>query len=185
MGVQAHPVGGGALPVISDSYRRLNAIAHRDPAYGTAARAHAPLVQAVIDQCGATSLLDYGAGKQVLRDLVTVDEYRAYDPAIPEIADAPDPADVVYCGDVMEHVEPEHTNAVLADVVRLARTAAVFVISTKPASRLLDDGSTAHRNVQPRIYWYRRLKGLGRLTRLPADERGNVIAVVRPRTADD
>lgn len=171
--------------MISDEYRRLNAEAHLDPAYGTAARAHAPIVQELVDYYGAASLLDYGAGKQVLRDLVDVGEYRAYDPAISEIAAPPDPADVVYCGDVMEHVEPEHTHAVLADVVRLARVAALFVISTRDGSRMLADGSPAHRNVQPRIYWFRRLKGLGRLIRLPSDERGNVIAVVRPRGTVD
>lgn len=170
--------------MISDEYRRLNAVAHLDPAYGTAARAHASLVQEVIDFYGAASLLDYGAGKQVLRDLVTVGEYRAYDPAIPEIAAPPEPADVVYCGDVMEHVEPEYTHAVLADVVSLARRAALFVISRKDGSRVLSDGSPAHRNVQPRIYWYRRLKSLGRLIRFPDDERGNLVAVVRSRGAD-
>lgn len=160
-------MGQGTLPVsapvlISERYRELNREAHEDPHYGHAARYHGSLVQAVIRATRAGSLLDYGAGKQLLRDYITVSDYRAYDPAVLAISIPPEPADVVYCGDVMEHVEPEYSDAVLADVVRLARKAAIFVICLEVGSRILSDGIPAHRNVRGRKYWRRRIEAFGR-----------------------
>lgn len=149
--------------MISDEYRRLNAEAHRDPNYGRAARFHGDLVQSVIERAGAKTLLDYGCGKQTLRDVVRGVEYRGYDPAIAGLDAAPAPADVVYCGDVMEHVEPEFVDAVLADVIRLASAAAIFVICCAEGNRRLPDGSPAHRSTHPPEFWREKLQQFGRL----------------------
>ena len=155
-------VGPEGVAVISEEYRRLNAQAHQDPAYGTAAKLHAALVQEAIDRTGAKTLLDYGCGKGALQALVSGVEYRGYDPCIPGLDAAPEPADVVYCGDVMEHVEPEFVNAVLADVNRLARVAAIFVICCAKGNRSLADGSPAHRSVHRPDWWRHKLKKFGR-----------------------
>lgn len=155
------------MVLISDEYRRLNREAHKDPTYGRAARFHAGLVQSVIDQSGARTLLDYGCGKQSLRDVITGVEYQGYDPALPGLDCPPEPADIVYCGDVMEHVEPDHAEAVLNDVVRLARVAAVFVISCAHGTRVLGDGKPAHRNVHPPEIWLEKLTKFGRVETHP------------------
>lgn len=154
-------MGPTGVAMISERYRALNREAHSDPSYGTAASLHVDLVQSVLDATGATSLLDYGCGKQVLKGLVQVAEYRGYDPALAGLDAPPAPADVVYCGDVMEHVEPEYTDAVLADVVRLAHKAAVFVICCEGGQRILGDGLPAHRNVRPADFWRTKLEAFG------------------------
>lgn len=153
--------------LISEAYRRLNREAHKDPRYGTAGKMHAPLVQMVIDRAKAATLLDYGCGKQTIREHLEGVEYRGYDPALPGLDAPPEPADVVYCGDVMEHVEPEFTDAVLEDVMRLAQVAAVFVICCAPGNRLLGDGKPAHRNVLPPKAWREKLARFGRLDYFP------------------
>jgi len=155
------------LAVITEQYRRLNALAHRDPRYGTAARFHGDLVQSVIDRTKARTLLDYGCGKQALRKVVQGVEYSGYDPAMQGLDSPPESADVVYCGDVMEHVEPEFVDDVLADVIRLAHRAAVFVISCAPGNRRLPDGSPAHRSVHSPDWWRRKLDPFGKLEEHP------------------
>ena len=163
----AGEVGSGGLAVISDKYRRLNREAHKDPAYGTTAHIHAPFLQGILDRAQAETLLDYGCGKQTLRAAVTGVDYRGYDPALPGLDAPPEPADAVYCGDVMEHVEPEFTDAVLADVIRLAVKVAVFVICCAPGARVLGDGKPAHRNVHPAEYWRTKLAAFGRMEEVP------------------
>lgn len=153
--------------MISDKYRRLNREAHKDPAYGTTAHIHAPFLQGILDRAQAETLLDYGCGKQTLRAAVTGVDYRGYDPALPGLDAPPEPADAVYCGDVMEHVEPEFTDAVLADVIRLAVKVAVFVICCAPGARVLGDGKPAHRNVHQAEYWRTKLAAFGRMEEVP------------------
>ena len=153
--------------MISDEYRRLNREAHKDPAYGTTGHIHAAFLQSVIDRAGAATLLDYGCGKRTLERAVTGVEYQGYDPALPGLDAPPEPADAVYCGDVMEHVEPEFTDAVLDDVIRLAARVAVFVICCAPGARKLGDGKPAHRNVHPAEYWRAKLAAYGRLEEVP------------------
>lgn len=153
--------------MITEQYRKLNSLAHKDPTYGTAARFHGDLVQSVIDRTKARTILDYGCGKQALRKVIRDVEYSGYDPAIRGLDSPPLIADVVYCGDVMEHVEPEFVDDVLVDVLRLARHAAVFVISCAPGNRRLPDGSAAHRSVHAPEWWRMKLEAFGRLEEHP------------------
>lgn len=161
------PVGPEGVVLISDEYRELNRLAHEDPKYGTSAPRNAPMLQEVLDRAEAATLLDYGCGKRTLEGAVQSVLYRGYDPALPGLDAAPEPADVVYCGDVMEHVEPDFEGTVLDHVLSLARVAAVFVISCAPGNRTLADGSPAHRNVQTPEYWRARLAGYGELEEHP------------------
>ncbi|WP_202844800.1 hypothetical protein [Luteimonas saliphila] len=124
---------------------------------------HADLVQSVIDRSGARALLDYGCGKQTLSGALSGVEYRGYDPALPGLDGPPAPADVVYCGDVMEHVEEQFTDAVLADVASMAGKAAIFTICCAEGNRILGDGKPAHRNVHPVEFWRGKLSAYGRL----------------------
>ena len=164
------------MALISDEYRILNRQAHADPAYGTSGHLHAALVQSVLDD--GDSLLDYGCGKQTLRSAIRCAEYRAYDPAIPGLDAQPTPADVVYCGDVMEHVEPDCTDVVLEHVMRLARIAAVFVICCEGGRRILGDGKPAHRNVHPPQFWRDRLSKFGRLEEHPGISKKREVRIV-------
>lgn len=145
--------------MISDRYRDQNAALHRaQHAYGTSGSKWGADVLAFCAEVGAADVLDYGCGKQTLRGMIDhVFTCRGYDPAIPHLAAEPAPADVVACTDVMEHVEPQFTDAVLGHVFSLARLGVFFVISTERGGRKLPDGRFAHLVVKPAEWWLERL----------------------------
>ena len=59
----------------------------------------------------------------------------------------------MYCGDVLEHVEPEYLQDVLADIKRCMKRAGLLVISTIPAKKTLPDGRNAHLIVESPLWW--------------------------------
>lgn len=150
--------------MISPAYTALNARLHESrPDYGVSGQRHADLIAHLIAQSGAASLLDYGCGKgtlcAALRERGIACEMREYDPAIPGKDAAPVPADVVACTDVLEHVEPEHVDAVIADLRRVTRKVGVYTIATRPAVKHLEDGRNAHLIVQPMAWWLPKFLG--------------------------
>lgn len=142
---------------ISDTYRQAQQAMHLNPAYGTASVAMAPLVAQVIRAAQAKSLSDYGAGKKrlqgALSELGLSDvTYLPFDPAFPEYGE-PQPADLVCCIDVLEHVEPECLDAVLDDLRRVTKRLGFFSIHLGPAQKVLPDGRNAHL-IQQSISWW-------------------------------
>jgi hypothetical protein len=149
-----------AKPVISDDYVRQQQALHQNPNYGVASISFAPIVARLVRQIGATSLSDYGAGKQNLRKAleaagVTLD-YRPYDPAFPDYGEARS-ADLLCCIDVLEHIEPPFLDNVLDDLARLTVRVGMFSIHTGPAIKILPDGRNAHLIQQPSSWWLPRL----------------------------
>lgn len=146
--------------LISEPYRALCAEMHVvRTAYGASGKRFAPTVARLMGEWGCESLLDYGAGKGILKDELRVKGIRVaqYDPAIPEIAKPPQPADLVVCTDVLEHVEPECLDAVLDDLRRLARVGVYLAVGIGLADKLMPDGTNAHRIVQPMEWWLPKL----------------------------
>ena len=135
--------------LISEEYRLLQQKMHENPRYGEASVGYAPLVVQIIEQVGATELLDYGAGKgrlgiylrEHLRRPLTIHHY---DPAIPEWSALPAPSGFVACIDVLEHIEPALIENVLDDLKRVTAHVAVLTIETVPARKTLPDGRNAH-----------------------------------------
>ncbi len=76
-----------------------------------------------------------------------------YDPAIEGLDDEPEPADLVVCGDVLEHIEPECLDAVLDDLKRCTVKAIFLTVATRPAKKTLSDGRNAHLIQQPAEWW--------------------------------
>ncbi len=147
---------------ITAPYRALNAALHAAaPEYGAQGGRWLALVQALAERHQAASILDYGCGKNslltALAPRLPATRLAAYDPALPQYAAAPEPADLVVCTDVLEHIEPDALEAVLADLRRLALKAAFLVVSTRPARRILADGRNAHLIQQPPEWWLPRL----------------------------
>jgi hypothetical protein len=142
--------------VISEEYRRLNAQLHRDrPTYGANGFKHAELVRSLMRDYQTNDVLDYGCGKASLSKHVMC---RNYDPCIPKYADDPDPADIVACFDVLEHIEPEHLHSVLVHLSQLTNKALVCVIATHPdRSKNLPDGSNPHRIVEDAAWWVEKM----------------------------
>ncbi len=153
-------------PLITEEYRRLNAELHeRRPDYGVSGHKWARAVHSLAAQYGARDILDYGCGKETLARAMETSDYGAkcsartgkrivgYDPAIPGLDAPPEPADLVVCGDVLEHVEPECLDAVLDDLARLTKKVAFLVVATRLAKKTLADGRNAHLIVRPPQWW--------------------------------
>ena len=137
--------------------------------YGQTGNAHAPRVfmaaAQVLRKVGKCSVLDYGAGKGILKKAILQAfpeipgiEYLEYDPCVPGIDSPPKPAEIVFCGDVMEHVEPECVNTVIRHIHDLTGQLAIFSISLRPAAKTLEDGRNAHISLHGADWWRSYLK---------------------------
>jgi len=146
---------------ITEEYRRMQQELHKNPNYGVASLAFAPIVAELIRQTGVKSLSDYGAGKMNLIKGLSAQginniRYFPYDPAFPEYG-APQPADLVCCIDVLEHIEPELLDNVIDDIGRITKGLGFFSIHMGPAAKILPDGRNAHLIQQPSSWWLPRL----------------------------
>lgn len=168
------------MTLITPEYALLNAELHtRVPAYGTGGHKWADMVRSIVAETGAKSVLDYGAGKGSLKAALRGLKVYEYDPAVPGKETPPASAGVVVCTDVMEHVEPECTDAVIVHLCGLA-TRAVFVgVSCRVGGKRLADGRPAHVNVQPATWWHERFSAVGEFEQLQSPEDEYVALWVR------
>lgn len=146
--------------LITDEYRRQQERLHENPNYGVASIEYAPLVAEIVNALGVSSLLDYGAGKGNLmrtigeRSLVRhAFRYIPYDPAVERFAERPEPAEMVACIDVLEHIEPHLLDNVLNDLERVTEYVGFFTVHCGPAAKTLSDGRNAHLIQQPPEWW--------------------------------
>lgn len=153
--------------LITDEYRSLSAQLHESNlAYGVGGGRHADMVVQLAKALKTTSVLDYGAGKGYLAKNLPFPIWE-YDPAFPDKATSPRPADIVVCTDVLEHVEPDLLLHVLGDLQRCVRKVGYFVIHCGPSKKFLADGRNAHLIQKPPPWWGKRLAAffeVGRLT---------------------
>lgn len=187
--------------LISDDYRRLNAQLHDDlPDFGTVASALGVSIAKMCHKHNFHSVLDYGCGKGTLAPVLQAVglSVQEYDPAVPEKDEAPSPAQLVVCIDVMEHVEPDCVDDVLAHIASLSQAMAYFMIDNGPAKKNLPDGRNAHLTIEDLPWWKQKLSGYfkvavcekvneisfpnGDLCRIP---NGATIAVGTPLTNTD
>lgn len=159
--------------MLSDEYRKTLEQMHAGAAWGTKGFHYAGEVlgffQALqldhgIDQ--VRTILDYGCGQGTLAAALEpmvgeALEIRQYDPGIPAHAAAPAPADLVVSTDVLEHIEPEHIDAVIAHIGSLAIAGIFLHIATTPAKRSLPDGRNAHLIVERPAWWMHKLGAIG------------------------
>lgn len=142
--------------VISDTYRAENEHIHSTHEhYGTGAHLYVGLVRELIKALDTSDILDYGCGKGTLAKELgqTIHEY---DPAIPEKSSPPEPADLVICACVLEHIEPEYVDSVLADLRRCTKRCALLII---PHMQAIDGG--LHLSAHPREWWDAKLTDAG------------------------
>lgn len=142
---------------ITDEYREQNRQLHDNPNYGVSGAKWAGLVNDLYKQYKCNSVLDYGCGKQTLAKAAPHLMVKGYDPCIEGLDDPPNPADLVVCGDVMEHVEEGCVDNVLDHIYSLARKAVFFVVSTRPAKKHLPDGRNAHITIKEGNWWLHRM----------------------------
>jgi hypothetical protein len=149
------------MKTITEEYRRLQQELHKNPNYGVASLTFAPLVANVIRETRAASVSDYGAGKKnLVKGLadagIVLPAYHPYDPAFPEYG-PPMPADLVCCIDVLEHIEPELVDNVIAELASITTKLGFFTIHMGPAMKVLADGRNAHLIQKPSSWWLERL----------------------------
>jgi hypothetical protein len=142
---------------ITPEYVEQNRRMHESGAYGISGKRWAPTVVNFTQAFGSRDILDYGCGQRTLESELgwTI---RNYDPCIPGLDEAPSPADLVVCTDVLEHIEPDCLDEVLDDLQRVTRKAGFFVIATRPAEKTLPDGRNAHLIQEPITWWMPKLE---------------------------
>ena len=134
--------------------------------YGVSGRAHAGIVSVMVgklikDFGAPATVLDYGCGRRTLEaemPPITGMQWRNYDPCIDGLDAPAEPADLVACTDVLEHVECECLENVLNDLQRVVKKIGYFVIATRPAHKTYSDGQNTHKIVQDMEWWIPKLK---------------------------
>jgi hypothetical protein len=149
--------------LISPEYQKQQQAMHDSKKinYGTVGEQYGEAVGQMIDLMEIDTVLDYGAGRNLSlqKTLKPAREFRyqAYDPGVPELAEDPDPAELVVSIDVMEHVEPECLEDVLDHLERLTEKVLFATVHTGPAGKLLPDGRNAHLIQKPPEWWLPKL----------------------------
>lgn len=127
--------------------------------YGVECLRYGKSIANLVVRNNIATMLDYGSGKGRIIEAVGPHlnghrlEINLYDPGIPELSVAPDPAEMVTCIDVLEHVEPDCTDAVVKDIHRCTQRLAFITIGLTPAAKTLSDGRNAHINLRPSNEW--------------------------------
>lgn len=145
--------------LITNDYLLLNKKLHEENKdYGANGAKWTKHVANLIQVTKVKTILDYGCGKGslyfTLKDMVK--EYQNYDPCIEEFSKSPHPAELVICTDVMEHVEPEFTDAVIMDIQKNCQNIVFFNVALQPAVKTLPDGRNTHINLHPINWWVRK-----------------------------
>lgn len=145
------------MELITNEYRKLNEKLHNiNLNYGVSGHCYSENVLQLSRKLNSQDILDYGCGKCTLANTLPF-AIKKYDPAIRAFADEPDPADIVTCTDVMEHIEPDLLDNVLTHLRSKTIKIAYFVISTEPAKKILDDGRNAHLIVRDGKFWFNKI----------------------------
>lgn len=145
--------------LITEGYRAQQQAMHEAArGYGGVhSKNYAQSVLDLIAKHEVKDVLDYGAGKghfgEILFASGYMGDYHAYDPGIPYWAETPQPAEFVACIDVLEHIEPELLDNVLADLHRVTLTRGFFSVHLTEAKKFLPDGRNAHLIIRPPEWW--------------------------------
>jgi 2-polyprenyl-3-methyl-5-hydroxy-6-metoxy-1,4-benzoquinol methylase len=168
---------------ITEKYREANRRLHEtNPNYGTSSAKWAQKVVDLVEMTASRSILDYGCGKGHLAATLPQLGIREYDPAIPGKDTEPEPADLVVCTDVLEHIEPSCLDDVLKHIQSVTRKAAFLNIATRPAVKTLPDGRNTHLIIESESWWRERIEPFFDIIEWSPDRSWAVNAVVRPRS---
>jgi hypothetical protein len=140
------------MTLISPEYLELQKSLHQDHRYGTSSGQRVNDVLVLKEREGCETVLDYGCGKGHLRQRVG-ECVAEYDPAIPGKDADPEPADLVVCSDVLEHIEPDNLNDVLLHIRSKTKKRFYFVVNLRQAQKSLPDGRNAHLIIESSEWW--------------------------------
>lgn len=178
--------------LITPEYKKQQEHLHETTVYGTASIEKAPTVAKIMNNLGITKLLDYGCSK--LCNLArTINEgklvqhaftYIPYDPAVERFSERPEPAEMVACIDVLEHIEPELLDNVLNDLERVTEAVGFFSVHCGPAGKVLQDGRNAHLIQMPPEWWLPRILERFELQNFARTEKGFDVVVYAKGMSD-
>jgi hypothetical protein len=145
--------------LISEEYRSQLLAMNAAGAWGGGGASFAKHAYKLVKHYEAKTILDYGCGpgtfkKALAQTDLTIIEY---DPGIPGKEALPQPAEIVICGDVLEHIEPDKLPNVLAHIHSLTLKAAALMISLRPAEKRLPDGRNAHLIIDNAAWWFQQI----------------------------
>lgn len=141
------------MTLITPEYLALQEQLHNgSQEYGVSGHKWAEHVRQFSTQLGSRDILDYGCGKETLQRALPF-PIHMYDPCIAHRSAPPEPADLVVCTDVLEHIEPECLDAVLQDLARLTKKLVFLEVATRPAVKFLSDGRNAHLIQEQAAWW--------------------------------
>ena len=154
--------------LLSDEYKQTLRDTHAkyEGRWGATACRHVYDIADVVRDAAPATLLDYGSadGKFKLqarrRELMDEVEIYEYDPGYEDREDGNIPCDFVLCVDVLEHIEPDYLDAVLADIKRCTLDRCYLHIAMSPAKQILTDGRNAHLIVEDGTWWLAKLEPL-------------------------
>lgn len=141
-------------------YEALQRQLHEDASYGTSGHKHANYIVQLAKQLGTRDILDYGRGKGTLAKSLPW-RIQEYDPFVPGYDSDPQPADLVVCSDVLEHIEPECVESVLEHLYELTNKALFVDVACRPAKKTLADGRNAHLIQWSPSEWLAEFLGIG------------------------
>ena len=127
-------------------------------------------IKRLIQQTGATSILDYGSGKGALYNLPSIeaegkvwegvldywgaDHVRCYDPCFAPFSALPAEAcDGVVSTDVLEHCPEDDVPWILDEIFGFAHRFVFVTIACHPARKRLPNGENAHCTIKPSAWW--------------------------------
>lgn len=143
--------------IISPTYLAMQQKYHEDrPDYGQSGHKWAEHVRQFCEQLGSRDVLDFACGKESLQRSLPF-PIKMYDPCIPHRATPPEPADLVVCTDVLEHIEPEYLDNVLDELRDLTKKLVFLEVATRPAVKFLPDGRNAHLIQEQAAWWLPKL----------------------------
>lgn len=174
------------MTTISKQYLTQQQTLHQDTRYGAASLKFAPLIVDILEQTGFRTVSDYGAGKcrlkYALERKISKFDYYPYDPAFPEYGMAR-PAELVTCIDVLEHIEEDYLESVIAELASLTDHIGIFSVHTGPAKKTLSDGRNAHLIQQPASWWLEKLLPYFDIIQLTPVKRGFWVIVEKKGTS--
>src|ERR1700676_2206422 len=97
----------------TQGYKEQQKLLHSVGDYGVSGFKHCERVLDLAKQLQTRDILDYGCGRQTLQKGIPF-PITNYDPFFPGCDEEPAVHDLVVCGDVLEHIEPECLPDVLA-----------------------------------------------------------------------
>lgn len=142
--------------LISDSYREQNKLLHAGPVkYGHRGWMWVDKCEELLRKYAGETVLDYGCGGADLAKKANFPVIN-YDPAT--FPEDPKPCDIVLCTDVLEHIEPEYLDNVLAHIKSKTGKAGYFSVNTQPdKSKLLPDGTNPHKIIKSHGWWRKKI----------------------------